>query len=244
MNSGNKVLKKIIIGLGIVSAAIYILQILIFHDPRNTFFYIFQDLAFMPVSIAIATLLIGDLVDRHETKERIEKTRMLTSTFYTHVGVYLIEAMLQVTDERAQLGSALAVQCDSEDEVRKVQNRVKELDLHVHLTKECYDRVTDLMDQSSTAMLVLASSPVLLEHEEFTDMLWGIFHLTDERRIRGEYENLTEEDRLHLEKDYARVLTKLVSEAIANAQYLQKVYPDYYSRARGIALDRKKENNR
>ena len=55
----NKGLKKIIFSLGIISVIIYALQLIIFRDPKNTFFYIFQDFAFMPISIAIATFLIG-----------------------------------------------------------------------------------------------------------------------------------------------------------------------------------------
>lgn len=235
----NKGLKKIIFSLGIISVIIYALQLIIFRDPKNTFFYIFQDFAFMPISIAIATFLIGELVDQHVKEERIEKTRMLTSTFYTNLGVYLIEAMLKAADEKEQLGRELALQCDSDEEVRAAQERIQKMDIHIHLDKACYDRVTDILNQSSTAMLVLASSPVLLEHESFTDMLWGIFHLMDERRIRGEYENLDADDISHLEEDYGRVLNKLISEAVANAVYLQKVYPDFYSKAREKVLNKK-----
>ena len=46
-----------------ISALIYTLQILIFHDSQTTAFYIMQDLAFMPVSIAFTTIMLGE-VDR------------------------------------------------------------------------------------------------------------------------------------------------------------------------------------
>lgn len=48
-------------------------------DKRTTAFYIFQDLAFMPITIA--TLVVGDLMNRRQQKEQQEKARMLTSSF-------------------------------------------------------------------------------------------------------------------------------------------------------------------
>lgn len=74
-------MRRIVLLLIAVSALIYGLQILIFHDVRNTAFYILQDFAFMPVTIAIATLVVGELIAAQEKKERQEKTCMLTSTF-------------------------------------------------------------------------------------------------------------------------------------------------------------------
>ena len=61
-----KTTRRVVLALIVLSAAIYLLQVLIFHDERTTVFYLLQDLAFMPVTIAIATLVVGELVDERE----------------------------------------------------------------------------------------------------------------------------------------------------------------------------------
>ena len=67
----------------------YGMQILIFKDVRNTEFYIFQDMAFIPISIAITTVVVGELLDINNKRDSRQKTRMLTSTFFSDIGFEL-----------------------------------------------------------------------------------------------------------------------------------------------------------
>ena len=48
----------IILGLALAAASIlvYVLQFFAFHDARNTFFYLLQDLAFVPVQAPLSPL--------------------------------------------------------------------------------------------------------------------------------------------------------------------------------------------
>ena len=61
-----KAMRRTTIILLILSIIIYLIQILIFNDPRTTFFYILQDLAFMPITIAFATLMVGEVLNWRE----------------------------------------------------------------------------------------------------------------------------------------------------------------------------------
>ena len=47
----NSKIWMIILGIALIalSAVLYLVQIEIFHTPRDTFFYLFQDLAFVPI---------------------------------------------------------------------------------------------------------------------------------------------------------------------------------------------------
>lgn len=78
----NRMLRITVIVLLCLSAFIYFLQIAIFHDPSTTFFYIFQDMAFLPFSVAVATLIVGTVLNEKEKNERIASTRMLRSSFF------------------------------------------------------------------------------------------------------------------------------------------------------------------
>jgi hypothetical protein len=52
---------QIILGVSLIalSAILYITQIEIFNTPRDTLFYLFQDLAFVPVQVLLVTLIIA-----------------------------------------------------------------------------------------------------------------------------------------------------------------------------------------
>jgi hypothetical protein len=51
-------------------------------------------------------------------------------------------------------------------------------------TGEDFFKLKKILDEKRMTLLVIASNPSLLEHEAFTDLLWAIFHLTDELSYR------------------------------------------------------------
>ena len=46
------------------SAMFYLLQISIFHNSHDTFFYMLQDLAFVPVNVLLVTLFLDRLLKK------------------------------------------------------------------------------------------------------------------------------------------------------------------------------------
>lgn len=232
-------MRRIVLLLIAVSALIYGLQILIFHDVRNTAFYILQDFAFMPVTIAVATLVVGELIAAQEKKERQEKTRMLTSTFYTELGARLMALILRAADDGAELASLADRSVDCEEEERRLRRELSERDIRVSINEEIYESSRKLILDRRVALLVISSNPMLLEHEDFTDMLWGVFHLIDEFRLRGDYSRLSEEDIRHLNEDFSQVLKLMLMNWVSNARYLKEAFPNYYSTAREKAIQSK-----
>lgn len=224
--------KRMYITVGIligISVIIYALQIIIFDDKRTTAFYIFQDLAFMPITIAIATLVVGDLMSRREQKEQREKTRMLTSSFFTQMGADLLDIMMRGSSKADNLTHLMLTPTKDDKDVQRVQSQLQSADLGFTLSADVYDESMDIILRSRLALLTLSSNPLLLEHECFTEMLWGIFHLSDEFRLRGKYNELDKEGREHMEDDFEKVFRLLLVNRVANLQYLQKTYPNYYS---------------
>ena len=55
--------------------------------------------------------------------------------------------------------------------------------IKVKLNKEGYEKARNLILSNQTNLLVISSNPLILEHEYFTEMLWGVFHLIDEFRL-------------------------------------------------------------
>ena len=76
----------------------------------------------------------------------------------------------------------------------------------------------------------LLENPNLLEHERFTDLLWAVFHLTEELIFRGELlEDLPDTDYEHLNIDLRRAYSQLTIEWISYTAHLKESYPFLYS---------------
>lgn len=60
---------------------------------------------------------------------------------------------------------------------------------------------------------------------EFTDMLWSVFHLTDEFNYRGNLDELPAAHLGHLNEDAERALRRLLLELAVQRRHLEEEYP-------------------
>ncbi len=61
----------IVLLLVLFSVLIYAIQLIVFESPRDTGFYILQDFAFLPLQIAIVTVVLGRYLKSREKTERL-----------------------------------------------------------------------------------------------------------------------------------------------------------------------------
>jgi hypothetical protein len=80
-------------------------------------------------------------------------------------------------------------------------------------------------------LLTLLENPTLLEHETFTDLLWAVFHLTEELKYRNLIEGLPDADHEHLCNDIARAYGLLLKEWLVYLEHLKDNYPYLFSLA-------------
>ena len=80
-------------------------------------------------------------------------------------------------------------------------------------------------------MLALLQNPNLLEHDTFTELLWAVFHLTEELALRPDLDRLSDKDRLHLAGDAKRAYVLLALEWMSYLEHLCTAYPYLYSLA-------------
>ena len=59
------------------SVLFYLAQIALFHRVEDTFFYLFQDLAFVPIQVLLVTLIIAKLLQESEKRALLKKLNML-----------------------------------------------------------------------------------------------------------------------------------------------------------------------
>lgn len=222
----------VIVLLFAVSAVIYGVQITMFHDQRDTLFYFLQDWAFLPVQIAVVTIVVGKIIGAREKRERLSKTKMLASSFFCDLGTDLLHEMLNCVDNVDTIAPALCIHDGWKPRDFTVAAcTLRTASLNVHCTAEDFTRMRSLLLEKRLSMLVIASNPVLLEHEDFTDMLWSIFHLTDELTARTEFELLPAGEVEHLNIDVKRVLLAILVNWMCHMEHIHAEYPYLFALA-------------
>ena len=80
-------------------------------------------------------------------------------------------------------------------------------------------------------LLALLENQNLLEHESFTDLLWAVFHLTEELEGRINLKNLAVTDYEHICGDIQRAYRQLISQWLFYMRHLKADYPYLFSLA-------------
>jgi hypothetical protein len=93
------------------------------------------------------------------------------------------------------------------------------------------DALKSLMIAKRPFLLGMLENPNLLEHDSFTDMLWAVFHITDEMAARKVLDDLPETDLNHLSVDIRRAFSTLLVEWVNYMFHLKTNYPYLFSMA-------------
>jgi len=225
---------QIIFGISLIalSAIIYISQIFIFERPQDTFFYIFQDLAFVPISVLIVTLILDQLLRMREKRAMLKKMNMVIGAFFSEVGTGLLKSFLDFDVHYDETRENLIVTNEwSEREFSAVKKSLKVYDYKIESQKGDLEDLKGFLIDKREFLLGLLENPNLLEHESFTDLLWAVFHLTEELACRADVKQLPVTDYAHLSGDIKRAYVLLISEWLAYMKHLKDVYPYLFSLA-------------
>jgi hypothetical protein len=225
---------QIIFGISLIalSAIIYISQIFIFERPQDTFFYIFQDLAFVPISVLIVTLILDQLLRMREKRAMLKKMNMVIGAFFSEVGTGLLKSFLDFDVHYDETRENLIVTNEwSEREFSAVKKSLKVYDYKIESQKGDLEDLKGFLIKKRDFLLGLLENPNLLEHESFTDLLWAVFHLTEELACRADVKQLPVTDYAHLSGDIKRAYVLLISEWLAYMRHLKDVYPYLFSLA-------------
>jgi uncharacterized membrane protein SirB2 len=214
----------------LISLGIYIIQIIQFNSLSNTTFYFLQDLAFLPLEVVIVTIVLGSILNAREKRERLKKTNIAISAFFSEEGTSILASLVKFNTECGAIHKKLSMIKDWNDGDFK-----KALELMKGYTFAIDSRISSLIDLKAMLLgkrnflLRMLSNPNLLEHETFTDMLWAVFHLSDELNFRKTLDDLPESDMTHLSYDIKRALSTLLVQWINQMEHLKHSYPYLYS---------------
>jgi len=216
----------------VLSAFFYFAEIKIFHNPRDTFFYLIQDLAFVPIQVLLVTLIINRLLGIREKRSRLEKLNMVIGAFFSEVGTELLTYFSDVDPNLESIREALIVTSNSsENEFVTVGKRLKHYSCVIDIRKVDLEYLRSFLLEKRTFLLRVIENPNLLEHESFTELLLAVFHLAEEMESRDDVRSLPEPDLKHLAGDIGRAYTFLVNEWLAHMRHLRDNYPYLFSLA-------------
>jgi hypothetical protein len=214
------------------SAVLYVLQIRIFHSQRDTLFYLFQDLAFVPIQVLLVTVIVDQVLRIREKIAMLNKLNMVIGTFFSEVGTRLLRSFSGFDHHFDKIRRNLIVSKDWTDlNFIKVSKDVGSYDYRLdHKRRDLNELKTFLVDKRDF-LLRLLENQNLLEHESFTDLLWAVFHLTEELDARENLSQLSKPDGEHIAGDMRRAYGLLIVQWLAYMKHLKKEYPYLFSLA-------------
>jgi hypothetical protein len=224
------------IGIGLllisISAVIYVIHYLIFRNAHDIFFYMVMDIAFVFVQVLMVTLILDQLLQARDKKVLMQKLNMIIGVFFIEIGNDLLKRLAEFDTRIGQIHSALRVNAQwSKKEFNDLSNRIKN-DPHPMESRQADLTIlkTLLLDKKEFMLRVL-ENPNLLEHEQFTDLLWAVLHLAEELASRRKLTGLPEADYKHLSGDMQRAYWALISQWLNYMNHLREFYPYLFSLA-------------
>lgn len=212
-----------------VSAVIYYIHFLIFHDEHHIFIFMLHDIAFLPLEVLIVGLVIERILAKRESDEKIEKLNMVVGAFFSEIGRPLVAMMLNATSSKDEIISRLSMSDTWEaSDYNNARSYIKK-NGSFKFDKADLGKLREFLVDKRSFLLRLIENPNLLEHEKFTDLLLASFHLTEELETRDSLTGLPKNDMLHIDVDMQRAFNKLCLEWLDYMQHLKKNYPFLYS---------------
>ena len=211
---------------------LYGLHFLLFHDFHHIAIYLVGDIAFVPLEVLLVTVVIHQLLARHEKQAMFKKLNMVVGAFFSEVGTELLHLMVHF--DAGEADTAARMQVNGEWTPAKFREAARHFREHPHdIDPAAGDlpALRELLLAKREFSLRLLENPNLLEHDRFTDLLWAVFHLTEELASRRDLASLPVSDLDHLAGDIRRAYGLILSEWLAYMQHLQADYPYLFSLA-------------
>ena len=224
------------VALGVVlialSTIVYYIHYLIFHDVEHIFKYLISDIAFVFIEVLLVTLVIHRVLAVREKKSLLNKLNMVIGAFYSEVGNKLMKLFSAFDPCSCDIAKELVIRKDWPDkQFDDVRKNVAFYTCPIECKAGDLPAVRELLIGKRDFLLRLLENPNLLEHEAFTDLLWAVFHLTEELENRADLKDLTKTDYEHIAGDIRRAYTILIAEWLAYMKHLKGNYPYLFSLA-------------
>jgi hypothetical protein len=218
--------------LSSISLILYALDYELLGSAKQLTIGFLGNLAFLPVYVIIVTLMIERVIKERERQSVMRKLNMVIGVFFSEVGNRLLKELSAYVVSCEVLKSHLLINGTwKESEFAAALDFLKNCD--VKIESKCCEKhiLKDFLVDKRAFLVSLLENQNLLEHEEFTDLLWAVFHLVEELEARESFDNMPQTDIDHINGDIKRVFGYLSREWVMYMQHLKHDYPYLFSLA-------------
>jgi hypothetical protein len=225
---------RILLGAGLIasSAVLYLALWALFGQGSTIVFYLIHAIAFLPIQFLLITVIVSQVVANSEKRAMLSKLNMVIGAFYSEVGTELLSRLSAFDPDVEALRQILIVKNDwSGERYEQALAAVARQDFSIDIGRGDLAGLKDALVSKRGFLLGLLENPNLLEHAQFTELLWAVFHLTEELAARRDLSGLARPDAAHVEGDMCRAHGLLIREWLQYMRHLSKDYPYLFSLA-------------
>lgn len=225
----------LIIGVFLIGLSLFLhyVHYLIFRDLHHTLIFLFADIAFIPMEVFFTTLVIDKLLEKREKEHLKDKLSMLIGVFFSEIGTDLLKVFVFADNNRENIAKeALVTKEWNKNDFKNLENLVSNYSYKIDIEKMDLALLEKRLNSERDLVINLISNPMLIEHEEFSEMLMSIMHLREElSSFSCNYNSLSEYEFIHLEKDINVAYRYLTLEWVQYMKQLKVNYPQLFLRA-------------
>lgn len=224
--------KALLVLLATVSVVLYLADFAVLGNFRDTGASFLGNLAFLPIYVIFVTMMVERVMKERERQAVMRKLKMVIGVFFSEVGNRLLRELSSYVVASDVLKGHLAVTAQWKDEqYASALHYLKHVDLKIDCAGCDKQALKDFLVGKRNFLVGLLENQNLLEHEEFTDLLWSVFHLVEELEARQGFNDMPQSDIDHINGDIKRVFGHLSREWLLYMQHLKKDYPYLFSLA-------------
>ncbi|HUU52671.1 MAG TPA: hypothetical protein VMW92_06555 [Candidatus Heimdallarchaeota archaeon] len=221
--------------LALASVLFYTIHYFIFHDAHHIFLYMIGDFGFLFIDVLLVLLIIERLLSIREKKSMLQKLNMVIGTFFSEVGLELLRYFSDYVENADQLEREVLISPQwNKKDFREAESKAVSFKYSIVFDPERLEKLRDFLKVEQSFLVRLLENPNIFENQRFTDLLWAIFHLSEELNFRESLRDLPDTDIVHLKTDIRRAYSRIVSEWIAYTEHLKGRYPFLFSLAARI----------
>jgi hypothetical protein len=227
-------LKKhtLLVVLAITSIMLYLLDYFLLGSSRDITASFLGNLAFLPVYVIFVTLMVEEIMRERERDTLMRKLNMVIGVFFSEVGNSLLKELSGSILSSDELRKRLHVNGEwSGNDFQSAGEYLRSCNISFVTGCTELQRLKEFLVARRTFLVGLLENQNLLEHEQFTDLLWAVFHLVEELEARHSFDGMPQSDIEHLNGDMQRVFGCLSREWVLYMQHLKRDYPYLFSLA-------------
>jgi len=218
--------------LALVSTLLYLLDYFLIGSARDIASSFLGNLAFLPVYVIFVTLMIEQIMRERERQNIMRKLNMVIGVFFSEVGNRLLMELTVYVVMCDELRSKLLVNGQwKEEDFQRAFDYLKSHNPQIDCSRSNIQSLKEFMVSKRSFLVGLLENQNLLEHDQFTDLLWAVFHLVEELDARQSFDSMAVSDIEHINGDIKRAFGYLSREWVFYMKHLKQDYPYLFSLA-------------